>query len=226
MSKIGIIIQREYITRVRNKSFILSTFLLPVMMILFILGSVFFAVKSVEKQSVAVVNDPGYFQKHLRSDSSQVVFSYPSGVDSLNYANKGYDGVLYLPAQPGQQPYELVSRKQFGIAARGHIEKQLNKAIENHLLGLVVGDKKKFTVEAADGFGERQTGLIQFRQRHEFPSDMEISEGVIIVFTLPNGAEMPGVVREINGDSITIDFNHPLAGKALTFDLEVVAINP
>ena len=134
MSKIGIIIQREYITRVRNKSFILSTFLLPVMMILFILGSVFFAVKSVEKQSVAVVNDPGYFQKHLRSDSSQVVFSYPSGVDSLNYADKGYDGVLYLPAQPGQQPYELVSRKQFGIAARGHIEKQLNKAIENHLL--------------------------------------------------------------------------------------------
>ncbi|HEX4909598.1 MAG TPA: FKBP-type peptidyl-prolyl cis-trans isomerase [Permianibacter sp.] len=102
----------------------------------------------------------------------------------------------------------------------------LSEAIEAELLGLAIGDKKKFTVEAADGFGERQTGLIQFRQRHEFPSDMDISEGVIIVFTLPNGAEMPGVVREINGDSITIDFNHPLAGKALTFDLEVVAINP
>ncbi|NQD37691.1 FKBP-type peptidyl-prolyl cis-trans isomerase [Permianibacter sp. IMCC34836] len=102
----------------------------------------------------------------------------------------------------------------------------LSEAIEHQLLGLAVGDKKKFTVAAEEGFGERQTGLIQFRQRHEFPSDMEIAEGVIIVFTLPNGAEMPGVVRELNGDSVTVDFNHPLAGKALTFDLEVVAINP
>lgn len=102
----------------------------------------------------------------------------------------------------------------------------LSDAIEQQLLGLAVGDKKKFTIAASDGFGEHQTGLIQFRQRHEFPSDMEISEGIIIAFTLPNGAEMPGVVREINGDSLTIDFNHPLAGKALTFDIEVVAINP
>lgn len=102
----------------------------------------------------------------------------------------------------------------------------LSEAIEQQLLGLAAGDKKKFTVVASDGFGERQTGLIQYRQRHEFPSDMEIAEGVIIVFSLPNGAEMPGVVRELNGDSITVDFNHPLAGKALTFDLEVIAINP
>ncbi len=102
----------------------------------------------------------------------------------------------------------------------------LSEAIEQQLLGLAVGDKKKFTVAAEDGFGDHQSGLIQYRQRHEFPGDMEIADGVIIVFTLPNGAEMPGVVREINGDSITVDFNHPLAGKALTFDLEVVAINP
>ncbi len=102
----------------------------------------------------------------------------------------------------------------------------LSEAIEQQMLGLVVGDKKKFTVAPEDGFGERQSGLIQYRQRHEFPGDMEIADGVIIVFTLPNGAEMPGVVREVSGDSITIDFNHPLAGKALTFDLEVVAINP
>lgn len=100
----------------------------------------------------------------------------------------------------------------------------LSEAIEQQLLGLATGDKKTFTVSAEDGFGEVRSGLIQFRQRHEFPSDLEIAEGVIIAFTLPNGAEMPGVVREVNGDSITVDFNHPLAGKALTFDLEVIAI--
>jgi len=102
----------------------------------------------------------------------------------------------------------------------------LSEAIEQQLLGLTVGAKTKFTVTAEEGFGAVQSGLIQYRQRHEFPTDTEIAEGVIIAFSLPNGVEMPGVVREINGHSITIDFNHPLAGKALTFDLEVLAVNP
>ena len=134
MSKIGIIIQREYFTRVRNKTFILSTFLLPIMMILFVLGSVFFAVRSTEKQKVAVVNDPGYFSQNLRSDSSHVSFEFVKGIDSLNYTQKGYDGVLYLPTEPGKTNYELRSKKQFGLEAKSYIEKQLNKAIENHLL--------------------------------------------------------------------------------------------
>jgi ABC-2 type transport system permease protein len=134
MSKIGIIIQREYLTRVRNKSFILSTFLLPIMMILFILGSVFFAVKSNEKQKVAVVNDPGFFKQNMRSDSSSIVFEFVSGVDSTNFTAKGYDGVLYLPQQQGNNSYELISKKQIGLGSKGFIEKQLNKAIENHML--------------------------------------------------------------------------------------------
>jgi ABC-2 type transport system permease protein len=141
MSKIGIIIQREYLTRVRNKTFILSTFLLPIMMILFILGSVFFAVKSIEKQKVAVVNDPGFFIKHLRSDSATIIFEFVSGVDSNNFTAKGYDGILYLPAEEGKTNYELRSKKQFGLGSKGYIEKQLNKAIENHLLELKGIDK-------------------------------------------------------------------------------------
>jgi ABC-2 type transport system permease protein len=134
MSKIGIIIQREYFTRVKNKTFILSTFLLPIMMILFVLGSVFFAVRSREKQKVAVVNDPGYFSQNLKSDSSHVSFDFTPGVDSVNYIQKGYDGILYLPTEPGKTNYELRSKKQFGLEAKGYIEKQLNKAIESHLL--------------------------------------------------------------------------------------------
>lgn len=134
MSKIGIIIQREYLTRVRNKTFILSTFLLPIMMILFILGSVFFAVKSIEKQKIAVVNDPGYFKEHLRSDSSTIVFDFVKGVDSINYSAKGYDAILYLPVQEGMRNYELISKKQVGLGSKGSIEKQLNRAIESHML--------------------------------------------------------------------------------------------
>jgi ABC-2 type transport system permease protein len=160
MSKIGIIIQREYLTRVRNKTFILSTFLLPLMMILFIFGSVFFAVKSVEVQKVALVNDPGYLQKHLRSDSSQVVFSFVPGVDSLNFTAKGYDGVLYLPETPGKDPYNLVSKKQFGISSRGYIEKQLNKAIESHLL-----EEKGITKTVLDSISNASDDAVMLKNR-------------------------------------------------------------
>jgi len=134
MSKIGLIIQREYFTRVRNKTFILSTFLLPIMMILFIFGSVFFAVRSREKQKVAVVNDPGFFKQNLKSDSSLVIFDFAPGVDSTNYVDKGFDGILILPVEAGSIQYELRSKKQFGLESKGYIERQLNKAIENNLL--------------------------------------------------------------------------------------------
>src|SRR6187402_658177 len=115
MSKIGLIIQREYFTRVRNKTFILSTFLLPIMMILFIFGSVFFAVRSREKQKVAVVNDPGFFKQNLKSDSSLVIFDFAAGIDSTNYVDKGFDGILILPVEAGNIQYELRSKKQFGL---------------------------------------------------------------------------------------------------------------
>ncbi|MFZ9660625.1 MAG: ABC transporter permease [Chitinophagaceae bacterium] len=134
MNKISLIIQREYITRVRNKTFILSTFLLPIIMIGFIIGTAFFAAQSREQQKVAVVNDPGFFKTHLRSDSSLVTFYFDKVVDSLNYSGKGYDGILYLPSTNKMSDYELKSDKQFGLEARSFIERQLNKAIENNML--------------------------------------------------------------------------------------------
>jgi ABC-2 type transport system permease protein len=132
MNKIGLIIQREYLTRVRNKTFLLSTFMLPVVMILFIVGSTFFAIKSREKRKVAVVNDPGFFKNNMKSDSASVVFYFDVAVDSLNYEAKGFDGVLYLPTASNN--YELRSTKQFGLESKGYIERQLNKAIESDML--------------------------------------------------------------------------------------------
>ncbi|HLO79741.1 MAG TPA: ABC transporter permease [Chitinophagaceae bacterium] len=133
MNKIGLIIQREYLTRVKNKTFILSTFMLPIVMILFIVGSTFFAIKSREKRKVAVVNDPGFFQHNMKSDSASVIFDFKAVADSTNYEAKGYDGILYLPAV-GSNKYELRSNKQFGLDSKGYIERQLNKAIENNML--------------------------------------------------------------------------------------------
>ena len=76
----------------------------------------------------------------------------------------------------------------------------LSEGLEQHLLGLKVGDKTTFS-------GEPEIGAI-------------------MLFTAMDGSEMPGVIREINGDSITVDFNHPLAGQTVHFDIEVLEIDP
>jgi ABC-2 type transport system permease protein len=133
MNKIGLIIQREYLTRVKNKTFILSTFMLPIVLILFIAGSTFFAIQSREKRKVAVLNDPGFFRNNMKSDSSSVIFDFNALADSTNFEAKGYDGVLYLPAD-GSSHYQLRSKKQFGLDSKRYIERQLNKAIESNLL--------------------------------------------------------------------------------------------
>ncbi len=133
MNKTWIIIKREYLSRVKKKTFLLSTFLFPIVLILFIAGSVFFAVKTKDSHTVAVANDPGYFKRNLESDSSTVIFVFPRDVDSNNYQEKGYDGVLYI-ASDSLSNYTLIARKSFGLGARGYIESQINKSIEHHLL--------------------------------------------------------------------------------------------
>ena len=86
MNKVRLIIQREYITRVRNKRFILTTFLIPIVFVIFIAGSVYFANSSKEEIKIAIINDPGFLKPNLKSESGNVVFSFPKNIDSLNYA--------------------------------------------------------------------------------------------------------------------------------------------
>jgi len=134
MGKIGIIIRREYLTRVRNKTFLLSTFLLPLVMILFFAGSTYFAVQSSDTQKIAVANEDGFFRKYMISDSSRVVFDFAAGVDSNNYIKKGFDAVLYPPDDSEGKRYRLISRKQAGLGTKSYVERQLNKAIEGRML--------------------------------------------------------------------------------------------
>ncbi len=135
MNKVWLVIKREYLTRVRNKTFLLSTFLLPIMFILFIFGSVYFASSSRNsKKTVAVINDPGSFKGSLNSDSAKVVFDFAGNVDTLNYMQKGYDAVLDLAAVNVKNNYSIYSQKQIGIDNKDYIERQISKAIENDML--------------------------------------------------------------------------------------------
>ena len=102
----------------------------------------------------------------------------------------------------------------------------LSEGLEQHLLGLKEGDKTTFALEPDAAFGVSSPDLIQYFSRREFMDAGEPEIGAIMLFTAMDGSEMPGVIREINGDSITVDFNHPLAGHTVHFDIEVLEIDP
>lgn len=100
----------------------------------------------------------------------------------------------------------------------------ISPAFEQQLVGLDTGDRKKFTLAAADAFGESNPDNIHYVDRTKFSSDIPTEPGAIVTFTQPGGVELPGVIREVTGDSVTVDFNHPLAGQEITFDIEIIDI--
>jgi len=134
MNKIWLVIKREYLTRGRNKTFLLSTFLFPIIIVAFIIGSTLLAIKTRNKVRIAVVNDPGFLQKNLRNDSSSVIFEYPADVNSSNYESKGYIGLLKVNSDTATEKYVIESKKSLSIETMSYVERQVKKAIEYNML--------------------------------------------------------------------------------------------
>jgi FKBP-type peptidyl-prolyl cis-trans isomerase SlpA len=101
----------------------------------------------------------------------------------------------------------------------------LTPSFEACLLGLKCGDKKSFTLSPNDAFGMPNPDNIYYLDRSKFGTDAPAEEGMIIAFTQPDGTELPGIIRSVAGDSVTVDFNHPLAGQEITFDVEILSVS-
>ncbi len=135
MNKTFIIIKREYLTRVRNKTFLLSTFLLPIVMIVFIFGSAYLGANSLKQYSIAVKDETGLYLNKMDSSAS-AAFSYPDDITLANYKSKGYDGLLIIYSQTKSAPdsARLYSEKDLGLGTESAVKKQLQKINEEKLL--------------------------------------------------------------------------------------------
>lgn len=100
----------------------------------------------------------------------------------------------------------------------------LTPNFESCLLGLVIGDKKSFTLAPEDAFGSPNPDNIHHMDRAKFDAETPTEPGMIISFSQPGGGEIPGIIREVIGDSVTVDFNHPLAGQTVVFDVEILDV--
>lgn len=103
-------------------------------------------------------------------------------------------------------------------------DESISPAFESQLLGLKKGDSKEFTLQAVDAFGESNPDNIHYVDITKFSSDAPAQVGNIVTFTQPGGIELPGMITGVSGNSVTVDFNHPLAGQAVTFVIDVVDV--
>ncbi|WP_018692896.1 FKBP-type peptidyl-prolyl cis-trans isomerase [Algicola sagamiensis] len=101
----------------------------------------------------------------------------------------------------------------------------LTDNFEKCLLGLQAGDSNSFTLCPEDAFGQPNPDNIYYVDRSRFSAEAPAEVGAIIAFTQPDGMELPGIVREVQGDSVTIDFNHPLAGQTVVFEVDILEVN-
>ena len=96
-------------------------------------------------------------------------------------------------------------------------------------MGKEPGDKVSFTLEPADGYGEIIAEAIVELPKNIFMIDGKIAEeilfeGNIVPMSDAEGHRMNGIIREVKEESVTMDFNHPMAGKTLNFEVEVISV--
>ncbi len=135
MNKTWLIIQREYSTRVKNKRFIIVTFLMPLLIVGLIAGSAYLSISGTEHREIAVVDPNGFIQSSLKN-TSQISFSFPKDVDTVNYIKKGFTDILILPKFEDKKKadYILRSKKSMGLTLQQTITTKINSAIEDQML--------------------------------------------------------------------------------------------
>lgn len=105
-------------------------------------------------------------------------------------------------------------------------EGTLIPGLEKELLGMRAGDTKKVTVVPSEAYGEWVEDLVRDFPREVFPEEMELKLGLQFSVGQDDDDTMLATIIEINGDVITLDANHPLAGENLTFDIKILEVVP
>ena len=97
---------------------------------------------------------------------------------------------------------------------------------EKAIFGLLEGERKTLTISPEQGFGQRNPNNLQEFARSEFAPDMELKEGLVLSFSDAQKTELPGVVSHFDENVVIVDFNHPLAGRDIVFDVAILRIEP
>lgn len=101
----------------------------------------------------------------------------------------------------------------------------LQQGLEEVLMGLSAGEEKTATLEPLYAFGFADPDAVHQMPRSDFPDALGMEPGSIVSFETPAGEEVPGIVKAIDDEHVTVDFSHPLAGHTITFRVKIVEVD-
>ena len=133
----------------------------------------------------------------------------------IEYTGTLDDGTIFDSSEDHGRPLE------FEVGA-GHVIKGFDDAI----LGMKEGDEKQFSVSPSEAYGEHNPQLVQKVPKEIFPNDAELAPGLMFEAGLPTGEKIPAMITAIEESIVSVDLNHPLAGKTLNFKIKLTEITP
>ncbi len=131
---------------------------------------------------------------------------------SVEYTGSFDDGTVFDTSE-GKAPITFVAGNS-----------EVIKGFDDAVVGMKKGEQKKIKVTSQEGYGDRDEKLQQQVPRTVFPQEMKLEKGMGFSFKTPQGQVIHATITEANAETVTVDMNHPLAGKNLIFELKVVDI--
>lgn len=139
-------------------------------------------------------------------------------VENGMFVSVDYKGTLEngeeFDSSQGRQPLEV----QVGAG-------QVIKGFEEALMGMELNEKKVFTLQPEEAYGNRDETSMHTFARSDVPPDMNPQVGDTVGLHTPDGQQIPARIAEVDSEKVVVDLNHPLAGEPLTFEIEVVGIS-
>ena len=134
----------------------------------------------------------------------------------VDYEGRFESGEIFDSSKHGDHSHPL----EFEVGA-GHVIKGFDEAV----IGMKKDEEKEFSIEAKDAYGERDERGIQRIPLDALPKDHEPKEGMMVAVGTPDGQQFPAKIVKVEKDFVSLDLNHPLAGKKLIFKIKVLEIN-
>ncbi|MAE13158.1 peptidylprolyl isomerase [Candidatus Woesearchaeota archaeon] len=131
----------------------------------------------------------------------------------VDYTGSLEDGTIFDSSEKAGHPIEVE------IGAHKVI-----KGFEDALLNMKKGEEKEVTLPSDMAYGDPNPQLLKKVPKDQLPKEQELKPGMMLAVSLPNGMQLPAKIVEVGDTEVTLDLNHPLAGKTLKFKLKVVDI--
>ena len=132
---------------------------------------------------------------------------------SVHYKGTLQDGEVFDTSE-GRHPMEV----QIG-------EGQIISGFEKALMSMSLNEKKVFTLDPEEAYGQKDESLTHSFPRADVPAEINPEVGQTVALSSPEGQQVPALITEVDDEKVVVDLNHPLAGQTLTFDIEVVGIS-